>query len=287
MLSQARGLSYEVTSSALEAALVECDEIKRLGPPYNVALTPHDRPLWFAAPYLCERRTSPSPRCPIGPFPSAELLDRFAALVRGQRAALGTSARPADPSTFEAGYRGLLAWHPERCRTDVSPAVPLLQIGTRLWQHGRERTHHEPNDSPARPERNGDWTPETVEAALEWLVVEAALARRRARWLTWLVEATVMWVDPGSQQPRLLVVEHGSVQFCGEVVGDSAMPIPVQHTSALVERQRAFTPAVFDRLRVLTTEIKRLSAARVPAAVRFGPGPPLSGPRLAAALAWI
>ena len=43
MLSQARGISFDVTPSPLEAALLEPDEIKRLQPLYNVALTIRDR----------------------------------------------------------------------------------------------------------------------------------------------------------------------------------------------------------------------------------------------------
>src|SRR5918995_3939432 len=50
MLSQARAISFEVTPSSLEAALLEPDEIKRHRPPYNVALTLRDRALWFAPP---------------------------------------------------------------------------------------------------------------------------------------------------------------------------------------------------------------------------------------------
>jgi excinuclease UvrABC nuclease subunit len=46
MLSQARRISFDVTRSPLEAALLEADEIKRLRPPYNVALTIQDRALW-------------------------------------------------------------------------------------------------------------------------------------------------------------------------------------------------------------------------------------------------
>src|SRR5262245_15383439 len=52
MLSQARGISFDVAPSALEAALFEPDEIKRHRPPYNVALTIENRALWFAAPDL-------------------------------------------------------------------------------------------------------------------------------------------------------------------------------------------------------------------------------------------
>jgi DNA polymerase-3 subunit epsilon len=67
MLSQARGISFDVTPSALEAALFEPDEIKRHRPPYNVALTVEDRVLWFTAPGLSARSAHPWPQCPLGP----------------------------------------------------------------------------------------------------------------------------------------------------------------------------------------------------------------------------
>src|SRR5262245_35144503 len=81
MLSQARALSFDVTPSPLEAALLEPDEIKRYRPPYNVALTIHDRALWFTSPDLSACSPEPSPHCPLGPFASTEMLDQFVALA--------------------------------------------------------------------------------------------------------------------------------------------------------------------------------------------------------------
>jgi hypothetical protein len=49
----------------------------------------------------------------------------------------------------------------------------------------------------------------------------------------------------------------------------------------------AFDVACFDRLRVLTTELKRLAAAGAPVALRFGSEPALVDTRLAAALWWV
>ena len=43
----------------------------------------------------------------------------------------------------------------------------------------------------------------------------------------------------------------------------------------------------FDRLRVLTTELKRLIAAGAPVALRLGVGPALDQARLASALWWV
>ncbi len=120
MLSQARALSFDVTPSALEAALREPDEIKRHRPPYNIALTIQDRALWFTSPDLSTLSSRPSPHCPIGPFPSAETLDRFGALARAGRAALAPVSRGPDDGTFSAGYDRLCATHPELSRVDLS-----------------------------------------------------------------------------------------------------------------------------------------------------------------------
>jgi hypothetical protein len=91
MLSQARGISFDVTPTALEAALIEPGEIKQHRPPYNVALTIENRALWFAAPNLTARSPRPSSQCSLGPFPSAAMLDEFGALAVAESGALGSS----------------------------------------------------------------------------------------------------------------------------------------------------------------------------------------------------
>ncbi len=146
MLSQARALSFHVTPTPLEAALLEPDEIKRHRPPYNVALTVQDRALWFTSPDLSARSSRRSPHCPLGPFPSAQTLDRFGAFARAQRTALTSGSRGPDAATFTAGYALLCAAHPELSRRDLSPQLSrrdlsphrrLLRLGTRLWREGR------------------------------------------------------------------------------------------------------------------------------------------------------
>src|ERR687887_972727 len=130
MLSQARAISFEVTPSPLEAALLEPDEIKRHRPPYNVALTIHHRALWFTSPDLSARSREPSPDCPLGPFASTETLDQFVALARGDRAALTSGRWGPDAGTFKAGHERLCAIHPELSCGDLSPYAKLLRLGT-------------------------------------------------------------------------------------------------------------------------------------------------------------
>jgi DNA polymerase-3 subunit epsilon len=285
MLSQARAISFDVTPSPLEAALLEPDEIKRHRPPYNVALTMQGRALWFTPPDLSTRRSAPSRHCPIGPFASAGTLDRFGALARGECAALTSSPRGPNASTFIAGYELLCARHPELSRVDLSAHAKLLRLGTRLWREGR-RDHDVDEDDNAYPELS-IWTPEFVQVSLEWLALRAALARRRAIWLTRLFDSSVVWREPDSQCTRLIVIEHGQVVLSGAVDANAPPPIPPGYHRSVAARREAFTVASFDRLRVLTTELKRLVAAGAPVALRLGVGPALDESRLASALWWV
>ena len=174
MLSQARAISFDVTPSPLEAALLEPDEIKRHRPPYNVTFTIQDRALWFASPDLSARSSLPSPHCPLGPFASAVTLEQFGALARAERTALTSGSRGPDDRTFTAGYDRLCATHPELSRADFSDSAKLLRLGTRLWREGRR--DRDVDEDAANETRRGltVWTPEFVQVSLEWLALRGA-----------------------------------------------------------------------------------------------------------------
>jgi DNA polymerase III subunit epsilon len=131
------------------------------------------------------------------------------------------------------------------------------------------------------------WTPEVVQVSLEWLALRAALARRRAIWLTRLVDSSVVWREPDGQCARLMVIENGEVVLREAVDAHATPRIPPGYRRPVAARREAFTLASFDRLRVLTTELKRLIAAGAPVALRLGVGPALDESRLASALWWV
>jgi hypothetical protein len=216
------------------------------------------------------------------------MLDQFGACARAERAALGSGRWGPDAATFHAGYERLCATHPELSRVDLSPHARLLWLGTRLWREGRRDrdVDDDRNGTEAEP-RVSAWTPELVHLSLEWLALRAALARRRAMWLTRLVDATVVWREPGAAGARLMVLERGEIVRIADHDPDGTPPIPPGYRHSVMTRRELFTIACFDRLRVLTTELKRLVAAGVPAAVRFGVAPALADARLAAALWWV
>jgi DNA polymerase-3 subunit epsilon len=286
MLSQARALSFEVTATSLEAALLETDEIKRHRAPYNLALTIDDRAIWFASADLSQRSPRPSQPCPLGPLVSAQTLDQFEALARADRAALGRWG--PDAATFHAGYQQLCATHRELSRLDLSPHTRLLRLGTRLWREGRrDRDLDDDRDATGTDRDVTAWTSELVHVSLEWLALRAALARRRALWLTRMVDASMVWREPGAANARLMVIERGEIVLSTDADPDGTPPIPPGSLRPVMARRELFTVARFDRLRVLTTELKRLVAAGAPAALRVGSGPALADARLAAALWWV
>jgi DNA polymerase III subunit epsilon len=288
MLSQARAISFDVTATPLEAALLEASEIKRHRAPYNIALTIDHRRVWFASQDLSERSPRPSLACPLGPLISAETLERFGALARADRGALASGRWGPDAATFHAGYERLCAAHPELSRQELSAQARLLRLGTRLWREGRR--DHDVNGDEDATDTDRDaaaWTPELVHVSLEWIALRAALARRRAMWLTRLVDASVVWREPGAAEARLMVIEGGEIVLSADARPCGTPPIPPGYQRPVMARRELFTVACFDRLRVLTTELKRLVSARAPAALRFGSGPPLADARLAAALWWV
>jgi DNA polymerase-3 subunit epsilon len=284
MLSQARGISFTQTPSALEAALFEADEIKQHRPPYNVALTTENRAIWFASPDLSTRNEHPSSQCPLGPFPSGGMLDEFSALAGADRRVLGSGRWRPDAAMFNAGYASLCAVHPELSRQDLGAHERLLRLGTRLWRQGR-RDHDV--DADEETQAITTWTPELVRRSLEWLALRGALARRRATWLTRLVDASVVWTEPGTAGARLIVLENGEVRLNANIEANATPPIPPGYTRSSAARREVFTLARFDRLRVLSTELKRLVAAGAPVALRLGAAPPLANTRLAAVLLWV
>jgi DNA polymerase-3 subunit epsilon len=286
MLSQARALSCEPTCTALEAALLEADEIKRLRPPYNVALTGEAREIWFAPADLSRRVSHASPNATLGPFPSAVTLDRFAALLSGQRLAVAEARWGPAEDVFREGVESWRAGHPELASLALPPHERVLRVGTRLWREGRRDRDEEPEAFILTPPASS-WTPERVRHALERAALQAALAVRRARWLTRFVEVSVVWTEPGAAAARLLVLEHGVPVERRDVATGTTPPVPPGCGVTTSERHAALTVATFDRVRVLMTEVKRLVAERAPVAVRVCVGPPLAGARLARVFAWL
>jgi DNA polymerase-3 subunit epsilon len=293
MLTQARDVDCTPTETALEAALLEADEIKRLAPPYNVALTEAGRRLCFASPQLDDLVAEPDAEHPVGPLPSPAPLDALLALraLVGAREratcalrarALGVEPRWApDPECFDPGLDRFVREHGL-----LLQARDVERLGRALWTTLRHDRAEE--DAPPARERGARaWDPDRVVQALESTVARATHAARRARWLLRFVECSLRWSEPGASASRLLELERGQVVERAWVAIDAPLPGPRGHGPGRLERQRGFDLATYDRLRVLVTELRAL-APRVPhLELRLGPHVRLSRPRLLEVLRWI
>jgi DNA polymerase-3 subunit epsilon len=292
MLSQVREVTCTETATALEAALLEADEIKRLAPPYNRALLSAGRSVFYATPALDDLREVVDAEHPVGPLGSAAPFTALAAL-RGllavdapsslaERArALGLEPRWApEAACFEEGRARFVATHGR-----LAGPRDVRHAGARLW---RERRAAEPLDEESAGLPRPAWTPEAVRGALEETVLRAAHALRRARWLLRLSESTLAWSEPGwNGRRRALAFERGAVASRADLAPDAPAPVPSGAGRPLAERRASFDVAAFDRLRVLTTELRTLAGEAERIELRLGTHARLSPGRLGVVLRWV
>ena len=212
MLTQARDLTATETASALEAAILESDEIKSRDPPYNRSLKVGDRRLVFCARDFSRQAGLPDQAHPLGPLPKvqdAAALQEAAALVTiraGGRLDPAVADKLSISGIFRGGRpnadvlsRGLDVFWESHCSAFArgrSPARALPGIGARLWrvrlkaaeQEGDKNRVEEHTQEAGDVQAQPDWTPETVSTALEGLICRKMHLLRRARWLCLLSE---------------------------------------------------------------------------------------------------
>ena len=123
-------------------------------------------------------------------------------------------------------------------------------------------------------------------AAPHGLLIEMGWAR--AGTTTTPADARLIALPHGEHIPAAVMRLTGiSERMSQGGVKAHVAPIPPAYRRSVAARRELFTIASFGRLRVLTAELKRLSAAGAPVTLRLGAGPALDGSRLAAALWWV
>lgn len=280
MLSQAMDLQTIVTNSALEAALLESDEIKRCRPPYNTALTGDQRALYFLSRDFRQYGTAPDNVCRTGPvtaldpFTAAAAFDRYLASRRTgvdadeipQLLALSRRNSP-DPECTALGL--------ERFRRTYSDVLRgskrlhgLRPIGRKSWMEKRHQKGTDTGDgsdtdtdaSAATDSAPFAWTPEAVEKTLVGLLRHCGFLLRRARWLAILSESTIAWGqrDPGSDLRNVILLHRGAIVERSVAGPGDPLPPPPGAGIPPIQRRRNLDLATYDRLRVLTTELRRL-----------------------------
>jgi DNA polymerase-3 subunit epsilon len=275
LLTQVHDIHHTETPSILEAALLECDEIKRLDPPYNVQLRAQERSAWFAASDLGSAVSIPDDAHRIGPLPSERALSPLYAMIRLVEGAdpepasrAGALAVPLvfapDEPLFNEGFHAFVAAH---LREGESAAERLTKASRALWlERGRTELDASPEDRAP-----DEWDLARVRRRLERNLVQTGLLLRRARFLCLLVDSSVAFREREGRSARGLVVAGGEIVEREELTRvDDVVRLGRTRPRSFADRQRVFDGAVYDRLRTLLTELQRIRDERGEIALRVG-----------------
>ncbi|MHB9028924.1 MAG: GIY-YIG nuclease family protein [Candidatus Latescibacterota bacterium] len=309
MLSQARNLDVSVTGSALEAAMLESDEIKRLAPPYNISLRAGLRTLRFCSGDLRDCSPEADDRYPFGPFPSDDL-QTFPIIIELLRG----NAEPAEESDIaskalnipeeyapgrECFLQGFTLFSQKHSAIPghAASSGTLLMLGSQLWRERMEKgleaeeanESTEENAEPAQPADGREWTPETTVNALEEVILRGAWLLRRARWFCLLSESALCFRENPARERknRILIMERGIITRREDTSPEIEIPVPPGYNKLYCERQKSFDLPAYDRMRVLTTELRRIFLRGGDIMLRLTPRALLPGEKVKQALSWI
>jgi DNA polymerase III subunit epsilon len=249
LLTQVAEVRVVQTETPLEAALLENDRIKNLQPQYNYSLRSFSRCLYFATPLSENYSTHYGFQNPWGPFTSVSCFESLHRLLRMH----------ADQST-EEDIRYLV--HPvedikaalvrvlerNQVASQSLSVVSLLTLGKRL-------------DGPL-PE-------DEIEASIYRKLKRVPRSLHQAAFRCWILDCRIAWrVEAG--QWRYLELCDGKViqRGCSDTWGQ--MPNYCRSRHPLRERKRKMNLEIYDRTRVLITELGMI-AKRVPVKIQVSP----------------
>ncbi len=293
MLTQAGGLEVIVTGSALEAALLESDEIKRHSPPYNVALRQRNREIVFFSRDLLHPAPHVDENHPIGPLLVTDSLTPFNIMggllgpggldcIEPASPSLALGIQPGyapDMDCFRSGLELFCQQHNDILKKleyhlifSKDPFQGLMTLGRafhlqRLEELAKklQEALTEDTESPEEEEESEAptqwvWTPEAVAKSLENVTWRSAYLIRRARWFCLLSESSLAWNtgETAGGQRRLLVFRGGAIAHSEDLPAGQEPPPPPGYLRPFHIRQKKFDLMTYDRMRVLTTELRRL-----------------------------
>ncbi len=310
MLSQAMNLDVTETGSALEAAVLESDEIKRLSPPYNRSLRRREREIVFASGDFHRMHGMPDPEHRIGPFTSQEPVKCLAALrelcsnesdttaideeLINTAVSIPLDYRP-ETDIAQEGFAIFYEQHGKRLKNGYFLHA-LINLGRDLWltrlaekaEQEEAIADHEAEEEVEKERVDFVWTPEAVARTLERNILWGSFEMRRSRWFALLTESCLIWEENRDRQHSILVVfEKGHITHRSEHDEASEVPDPPGGKKKLIEKQGHFDLSTWDRMRVLNTEIRRLVKSGNPILLKIKPSITLDREKLEKLFRWI
>jgi hypothetical protein len=167
-----------------------------------------------------------------------------------------------DEDVFAAGWTQLLERHLELVSLAKPPRRRVLDLARKLLR-AAPAAETESDTSETRA-----WDPERVARHVERALVQAYRSYRRAHFLPLLHDCDVVYREPAASRARVLEVRRGSVVTSRELPADY---VPAMHLREERALREPFDRAKYERLRVLTTELKRIHRDGGSVAVYWGP----------------
>ncbi len=279
MLTQTKSFDIIQTNTALEAAMLETDEIKKNRPPYNIALMTEHRNIWFCLPdfsYITNKIESDKL---IGPFNERIPLELISNLHQMLEYNIGTGLGheeisallgipvkySPDPSCFYKGldiFKDKFDDHLQGNYTirDLIKFGKKLKLDLLQFYAGFETEEEEDTVMNDDAKRDSVWTPDDVSELIEKILMRAITALKRAGWFCLLSESSIIWDKTNRNHPgmNLMILNDGKISVNKTVSSSLSIPVPPGFTKPVIERRKNFDLTLYDRMRVLTTEIKRI-----------------------------
>jgi DNA polymerase III epsilon subunit-like protein len=278
MLTQVSDIQVTVAASALEAALLENETIKTLRPLYNVQLTANDPRVWYGTRDFDAAQETADERHPVGPLPSQYSLRPLAALtalLAGapstpslRSSAVGVSALwTPDEAVFAAGFDEFSVRHGSILHyPGLNQRLAVLKLARVLLLSKAGMVDPETVEgAELLPPKSRSWDPERVARHLERAAAQAYQIYRRARWLALIHDSDILYTEPGSPRTRLLMIRDGAIADAKDSEPQWLPQARLVKTQAL-----RFDRAKYDRLRILSSELKRIGQDGGFVAVHWG-----------------
>ena len=316
MLSQAKSLTFSKTKTALEAALKESDEIKVFAPPYNIALRLSNECPVFSKKNLNQFKKKPDFHYRIGPLPSKKYIESLSFIMDFLNGKIShitpeiikkTLAASEEYSPESALFlKGLQEFKKQNNNLLKIPVTfqSLLKLGSILWKknlvkQAKRRLQSEvaknmlvlKTDPPKKKKKNRSvfWTPESLAKTLSHIIRIGTFQIRRSRWLYLLTESTLIWErrEEGSDWNNLVVFKNGLPCFEDPISASQEPPLPIGYGKSSLEKQNNFDVFTYDRMKILTTEIRRILEEERTVLLRLGPKLLLKSDQLRDVLKWV
>jgi DNA polymerase-3 subunit epsilon len=316
MLSQAKSLTHSVTGTSLEAALKESDEIKALAPPFNIALRASpEGPFFFSADFKSVRDKADELHR-IGPLPTkkyglslsifSDILNDAADPITREAMGLALDTPNEYLPEMELFLQGIEEFKINNQDRLILPATfqSLIKFGSLLWKEKIERATEKEEEAaeeeetpvlkllPPETKKKAQkirWTTENISKRLTHMVRVGTYLIRRARWYYLLTESSLAWEELGSEKGRkyLLMIRNGRPYFGDAIPIHQEIPLPPGCRKSNLEKQRNFDLFTYDRMGIVTTEIRRILKENRDVELRFSSASSLKSDQLKKILQWI